>query len=81
MMSVLEYALDVNKSVGEVINKLNYLGFDITNENDELTDEMIIELDNEFQNEEVDDMIEDDLEQTATKVANTSNIDMDNTIK
>ena len=81
MMSVLEYALDVNKSVGEVINKLNYLGFDITNENDELTDEMIIELDNEFQNEEVDDMIEEDLEQTATKVANTSNIDMDNTIK
>ncbi len=81
MMSVLEYALDVNKSVGEVINKLNYLGFDITNENDELTDEMIIELDNEFQNEEVDDMIEEDLESTATKVANTSNIDMDNTIK
>jgi len=81
MMSVLEYALDVNKSVGEVINKLNYLGFDITNENDELTDEMIIELDNEFQNEEVDDMIENDLESTATKVANTSNIDMDNTVK
>ncbi|MBE6153719.1 MAG: translation initiation factor IF-2 [Firmicutes bacterium] len=81
MMSVLEYALDVNKSVGEVINKLNYLGFDITNENDELTDEMIIELDNEFQNEEVDDMIESDLEDTATKVANTSNIDMDNTVK
>ena len=81
MMSVLEYALDVNKSVGEVINKLNYLGFDITNENDELTDEMIIELDNEFQNEEVDDMIEEDLESTATKVANTSNIDMDNTVK
>ena len=81
MMSVLEYALDVNKEVGEVIKKLNYLGFDITNENDELTDEMIIELDNEFQNEDIEEAIEEELESQATKVATTSNIDMDNTIK
>ena len=29
MMSVLEYALDINKSVDDVISKLNYLGYDI----------------------------------------------------
>ena len=81
MMSVLEYALDINRSVEEVIKKLNYLGFDITNENDELTDEMIIELDNEFQNEELDEAIEEDIEREASKIASTSNIDIDNTIK
>ncbi len=81
MMSVLEYALDVNKSVGEVIKKLNYLGFDITNENDELTDEMIIELDNEFQNDAVEEAMEEDLEIEASKIAEKENIDIDNTIK
>jgi len=81
MMSVLEYALDINKSVGEVIKKLNYLGFDITNENDELTDEMIIELDNEFQNETVEEAMEEELEAQSASIASTSNIDMDNTVK
>ena len=81
MMSVLEYALDINRSVGEVIKKLNYLGFDITNENDELTDEMIIELDNEFQNEDIEEAMEEDLENQAVSIASTSNIDIDNTVK
>ena len=81
MMSVLEYALDVNKSVDEVIKKLNYLGFDITNENDELTDEMIIELDNEFQNETIDEAMEEELEAQSVSIASTSNIVLDNTVK
>ena len=81
MMSVLEYALDVNKSVDEVIKKLNYLGFDITNENDELTDEMIIELDNEFQNESIDEAMEEELEAQSVSIASTSNIVLDNTVK
>ena len=63
MMSVLEYALDINRNVDEVIEKLNYLGFDITNENDELTDEMIIELDNLFQNLDADSDIEEQLDE------------------
>ena len=41
MMSVLEYALDINKSVEEVLDKLNYLGYDITNENDLLDQETL----------------------------------------
>ena len=63
MMSVLEYALDINRNVDEVIEKLNYLGFDITNENDELTDDMIIELDNLFQNMDAEADIEEQLDE------------------
>mgnify|MGYP005795851349 CR=1 FL=1 len=46
MMSVKEYALDVNKTVEEILNKCQELGLDVRMPDDMLDEEMIIELDN-----------------------------------
>lgn len=48
MMSVLEYAEDVNKSVGEILKMCERLGIDCTNEDDELDEESITILDNDI---------------------------------
>ena len=50
-MSVLEYALDINKNVNEVITLCKKLGIKVSSENDILEDEDIILLDNEIANE------------------------------
>ena len=42
MMSVLEYALDINKNVNEVITLCKKLGIKVSSENDILEDEDII---------------------------------------
>lgn len=67
MMSVLEYSLDVNLSVDEIIAKLKTLGYDnITSKDDMLTDEAIIELDNLISSsteEEETTYLEEDLEE------------------
>lgn len=55
MMSVLEYANDMNKDVKEIIEMCKKLGIAISNENDMLDDDAIVELDNAFQNEELED--------------------------
>ena len=51
MMSVLEYAQDMNKSVEEIIKMCGKLGIDAKNEDDMLSDDSIVELDNAFSNE------------------------------
>ena len=51
MMSVLEYALDINKNVNEVITLCKKIGIKVSSENDILEDEDIILLDNEIANE------------------------------
>ena len=51
-MSVLEYAIDINKDVSEILSLCNKLGINVTNENDMLDDENIIMLDNELVNDE-----------------------------
>ena len=73
MMSVLEYALDTNKDVDDVIAKLNKLGYDITNENDLLEDEIIIKLDIAFENDD-DDYEDIEIQAESIKNINTSNI-------
>ena len=55
MMSVLEYANDMNKDVKEIIEMCKKLGIAISDENDMLDDDAIVELDNAFQNEELED--------------------------
>ena len=60
MMSVLEYASDMDKEVSEVLEKCKELGIDAKNEDDMLDDDSIVELDNAFDNEEETDNIEDD---------------------
>ena len=52
MMSVFEYAEDMNKTVGEILKKCKDLGIDAYEEEDMLDDEAITLLDNVFANEE-----------------------------
>ena len=62
MMSVLEYANDVNKDVEKIIAKCHELGYKIDSEDDELDEEQITELDYFFTGDE-EDSIEDDFEE------------------
>ena len=52
MMSVSEYASDMNLKVEDVLKKCDSLGINVSNEDDYLDDDAIVELDNAFQNEE-----------------------------
>ena len=61
MMSVLEYAEDVNKSVSEILKKCGELGIDATDEEYMLNEEEITELDNTI-NTEID---EEEIEETS----------------
>jgi len=55
MMSVKEYASDVNVSVSDIIKLCNKLGISVNSEDDMLDDDSIIMLDNEIANMEFDD--------------------------
>ena len=57
MMSVKEYAIDVNKSIEEILNLCKTLSINATNEDDMLDDDAVIMLDNEIAN-----MIEEEAE-------------------
>lgn len=64
MMSVLEYALDVDKTVEEILKKCRELNIEATGEEDMLDEDAITELDNVIANEvyeEDNDEIEDEL--------------------
>ena len=88
MMSVEEYALDVNKSVDEIISKAKSLGYEVNDKGDMLSDDAIIELDNVLANaeeeeentyieeviEEKDYDLEDELDDKAENLASASNI-------
>lgn len=77
MMSVEEYALDVSKSVEEVLRKCKELGIQADSKDYLLSDEEITELD-----AVVDEMIdEDELDELVSEVAESEKIDMDNTVK
>ncbi len=78
MMSILEYSIDVNKSVDEIIKLCKKLDIPCYNEEVMLTEDDIILLDNEIQDSE--DYITDDEEILDEKVENIitgSNIDID----
>ena len=52
MMNVSEYAIDVNKTVKEILKKCKELNIDVIDENSMLDEEAITELDNVIANEE-----------------------------
>ena len=52
MMTVYEYASDMNKSVNEILNLCKKLDIKVNNEDDMLSDDDIILLDNEIENTE-----------------------------
>lgn len=64
-MSVKEYALDINKTVDEILEQCKVLGFDVQGEDDLLDDYMITELDNTIAKGaavDVEDVIQDEEE-------------------
>ena len=75
MMSVQEYANDVNKTVDDILKKCGELGIDVKNKDDELDEEAIIMLDNAGFDED------DALDNLAEKIIEEENIEVDNTIK
>ena len=62
MMSVKEYASDVNVSINDIIKLCNKLGISASSEDDMLDDDSIIMLDNEVANLEIDETILEDVE-------------------
>ena len=63
MMSVLEYANDVDRSIETIFSLCKKLNIDVKDENDMLSDDDIILLDNEIENteqEDSDDIISED---------------------
>ncbi len=78
MMSVLEYAQDVNRTVDEILKKCKELGIDVNDENDMLDEEGITLLDNEIdtiteadEEDALDDLVEEIIEQEEIEVDNT----------
>ena len=63
MMSVLEYAQDVNKTVKQILDRCQKLNIDVKSEDDELDEEAITILDNDIMHdeEEDNDFYEDEL--------------------
>ena len=76
MMSVLEYAEDVNKPVEEILKKCKELGINVNSADDMLEDIDITELDNV-----IDEVVDDEtLEELTEMVAKKEDIDLDETI-
>jgi len=67
MMSVLEYANDVNKTVAEILRKCEELGIDVIDEEDLLSEDDIINLDN-AEYEVTDEIVEEIIENKNIKI-------------
>lgn len=61
MMSVKEYAIDVNKTVDEILKQCKALGIDVIDEDDMLDDYAITELDNDNAMDEVEEETLEDI--------------------
>ena len=73
MMSVLEYANDVNRTVEEILKRCEDLNIAVSNEDDLLSDEDITILDHDLDNE-IEEEIIDEVEVTA-QVVQSKNMD------
>lgn len=80
MMSILEYANDVNKTVEEVKILCERLGIKYENENTMLTEDDIVLLDGEIETSLDNDVLDDEvLDEKVEKMINDAKIDIDNT--
>ena len=79
-MTVKDYALDVDKTVEEIIELCNSLGIKVEDENTILDDEIIILLDNNIDSdsEDVELTEEEEVEDTAEELAQDTKYDLDN---
>lgn len=80
MMSVLEYAQDVNKTVEEILKKCKELEIEVKTEDDLLDDEAITLLDNAIVTVETPDE-EEALEDLVEEIIEQEEIEVDNTVK
>lgn len=80
MMSVLEYAQDVNKPVEEILETCKRLGITVTDKEDMLDDESITLLDNDVASS-LDTDLEEAIEDRVEEIIDESKIEVDNTVK
>ena len=75
MMSVLEYAQDVDRTVAEILNMCKKLNIPATGEDDMLDEEAITELDNSLVNDEEEELLyeEELIEKESKKTENETN--------
>ncbi|MDD4036742.1 MAG: translation initiation factor IF-2, partial [Bacilli bacterium] len=81
MMSVLEYALDINKTPEEVLAECKKLQIDVARKEDILDEDAIIMLDSIFESSVEDENNNDSLEKKVESIIDSSNIDAEETIK
>ncbi len=75
MMTVLEYATDVNRSVEEILEKCHDLEIDVNSENDELSEEDIINLDNNLDDiDSYEEEVEEETEKIEMKAAKAKTV-------
>ena len=74
MMTVKEYALDINKDVKVVLEKCRELGFNAKNEDDMLSEDEVIDLDNQVYNED-EYNLEDKVEEIVSNIKKMKQID------
>ena len=90
MMNIKEYAEDVNKTPEEIMKLCEKIGIKFQDEETQLEEEDIILLDNEIQDsedyvedkeeqEENDDIYDDETFEKVMTLAESTNIDLDNT--
>ncbi len=84
-MNILEYAMDVDKDVSEIINLCKELGINKNKEEDFLTDEEITILDNEIdslkENLNPDYELDEELEEKVSNLVSSIDIDLDEDTK
>jgi len=80
MMSVLEYANDMNKTVSEILKKCQELNISAVNEEDMLDEDAITELDNVFANMEEADNSEE-LDEIVDEIVTKEKINFDTNVK
>lgn len=80
MMSVLEYANDIGKTVKAVLSKCQELNIKVVNEDDLLNEDNIVTLDNAYisNNEEIEEEIADE---EVEEIISKTNIKVDDTVK
>lgn len=76
MMTVREYAEDVNKKIEEIFKKCKELNIEVSNEEDVLDEDMITDLDNAFLNDDTDT-----LEEIVEEILEKKEITIDDTVK
>lgn len=80
MMSILEYANDVNKTVDEIKMFCDRLNIKYDDENTMLTEDDIVLLDGEIETNSDNDVLDDEvLDEKVEKMISDAKIDIDNT--